>query len=110
MDTIFNDEHTQALSIGFREDNLTTGIQHFRVIFTIIFRIVWDDKYKDQFIFIYYRATDDRPLSERQMIKDDLFSDYSKKMENHGFGRFLIILAHSNSYPFSQKEKVQKFI
>ena len=78
MDNVFNDERTQALSIGFRDDDLKTGTQHFIVISTIIFRIVWDDKYKDQFIFIYYRATDNRPLSERQINKDGLFSDYKK--------------------------------
>ena len=102
MNGVLNDKNTQALSIGFRDEDSKTGCQPFIVISTIVFRIVWDNKSKDQFLFIYYRATDERSLSERQTNKNGFLSDYKKKMENHGFGRYLVILAQQLLRKISQ--------
>ena len=108
MKSVLDDENTQALSLGFCDDNFETGMQDFSIISTIIFRIVCGNHVKDQFIFIYYRATDDRPLAERQSNKAGFFAEYKKKMDNHGFGRFLIILSQQLLKKFSNDKKEEK--
>ena len=108
MKSVLNDESTQALSLGFCDNNLETHEQDFSIISTIIFRIVCGYHVKDQFIFIYYRATDDRPLSDRQSDKDGFFTEYKKKMDNHGFGRFLIMLSQQLLKKFSNDKEQQK--
>ena len=90
IDKVANDHETQAFNLSVRTLN-ENQCDEMVVVSSIMFRIVCEPD--DQFLFVYYRATNDKPLCDHAKNRDDCYKNYKLKSDNLGIGYFLLSLA-----------------
>ena len=104
IEKVFKDKNTQALSLMYYVSR--NGMVEYQCISTILFRLCNTPKETEPFIFVYYRATNSTPLSEREQ-NDIYYAKCKFSMENLGIGYKLLRIAqqllcendeHQNSY------------
>ena len=96
MDQVRKDKCTQAFNLALPtmgEDQVKMLI----LISTIIFRIVTNPESDEQFMFVYYRATNEKPLCDKIYYHDECHKHYKLKMTYLVIGRVLLMLAQHSS-------------